>query len=476
MKPRLALSTRIFLLASANLALLALVFSLFARFQLHLNFDSMAFGGQERVISVSQQVALELERTPASSRDELLRRYGQTFHVDFYLLAPRGTQIAGPALELPEAVMDEIRRPPPPPGDGPPPPGPGGPDGLPPPPPGPGGPPRIFQVSTNDSRGFWVGVRIPVRSPDGDDRPGILLLHSSSVLGTPLFFDYKPWLTVAALVVGVMVVCWLPFIRGLTRTVGEMSRATEQMAEGRFDHHLNENREDELGTLAASINRMGSRLSGFVRGQKRFLGDIAHELCAPIARIQFALGILEQRTEEEAVSDLREEVQQMSDLVAELLSFSKAGMQLAARPLVKTDVARIVSEAVARENAAVEIEVENGLTAMADPESLLRAISNIVRNAARYAGDAGPVNLTARREEDRVLLTVADRGPGVPEEDVERVFTPFYRVETSRNRESGGAGLGLAIVKNCVEACKGTVLCRNRVPTGLEVEIRLLAA
>jgi two-component system sensor histidine kinase CpxA len=213
-----------------------------------------------------------------------------------------------------------------------------------------------------------------------------------------------------------------------------------------------------------------------VHGQKRFLGDIAHELCAPIARIQFALGILEHRTEEETVSDLREEVQQMSDLVAELLSFSKAGMQVNTRPLVKTDVARIVNDAVTRENVQVQIEVEDGLTAMADPESLLRAVSNIVRNAVRYAGDAGPVNLTARREEDRVLLTVADQGPGLPEEEVERVFTPFYRVETSRNRDSGGVGLGLAIVKNCVEACKGTVRCRNRVPTGLEVEIRLLAA
>jgi two-component system sensor histidine kinase CpxA len=73
------------------------------------------------------------------------------------------------------------------------------------------------------------------------------------------------------------------------------------------------------------------------------------------------------------------------------------------------------------------------------------------------------------------VITVADSGPGLPEEEVERIFTPFYRLETSRNRASGGAGLGVAIVRKCVEACKGTVRCRNRVPTGLEVEIRLPA-
>jgi signal transduction histidine kinase len=73
------------------------------------------------------------------------------------------------------------------------------------------------------------------------------------------------------------------------------------------------------------------------------------------------------------------------------------------------------------------------------------------------------------------VIRVADNGPGLPANEVDRVFTPFYRVESSRNRGTGGVGLGLAIVKNCVEACKGTVRCRNRVPSGLEVEIRLAA-
>ncbi len=106
-----------------------------------------------------------------------------------------------------------------------------------------------------------------------------------------------------------------------------MSKVTEQIAEGRFDHHLPVERKDELGLLAGGINRMAERLAGFVNGQKRFLGDIAHELCAPIARIQFALGILEQRSEPGTVDDLHEEVRQMSELVSELLSFSKTGME-----------------------------------------------------------------------------------------------------------------------------------------------------
>jgi two-component system sensor histidine kinase CpxA len=114
--------------------------------------------------------------------------------------------------------------------------------------------------------------------------------------------------------------------------------------------------------------------------------------------------------------------------------------------------------------------------AMADPDYLVRALANLVRNAVRYAGEAGPITVSVRRENQDAVVTVADSGPGLPPDELERVFTPFYRLEASRNREAGGAGLGLAIVKSCVEACGGRVECLNRKPTGLEVEIRLRVA
>jgi two-component system sensor histidine kinase CpxA len=106
---------------------------------------------------------------------------------------------------------------------------------------------------------------------------------------------------------------------------------------------------------------------------------------------------------------------------------------------------------------------------------LLRALSNLIRNAVRYAGTDGPITISARRDGNSVTITVADSGPGLPMEEFDRVFTPFYRLDASRTRETGGAGLGLAIVKSCVEASGGTVQCRNREPHGLEVEIRLKA-
>ena len=108
-----------------------------------------------------------------------------------------------------------------------------------------------------------------------------------------LFFDYKPWVAVGLGAVLFSAVLWAPLVRGITRSIAQMTHTTRQIAEGRFDARTREGRRDELGLLGQSINRMAARLAGFVTGQKRFLGDIAHELCSPLARIQVALGILE---------------------------------------------------------------------------------------------------------------------------------------------------------------------------------------
>jgi two-component system sensor histidine kinase CpxA len=338
----------------------------------------------------------------------------------------------------------------------------------------------MFQVSADNL--YWVGARIPVPEGGSDQaRRGTLIMAAPSFYGTPLFFDFKPWLAALSAALGIFLLCWLPFIRSLTRTISRVTRATEQIAEGNFDHQLPEDRGDELGQLSGAINRMAARLSGFVMGQKRFLGDIAHELCAPIARIQFGLGILEQRAPDNqraAVEDVQEEMRQMSNLVAELLSFSKAGMEAKHKPLHAVDATAIARQAIAREaaeNPAVRLETGEPVMALADADYLVRALANLVRNAVRYADEAGPVTLSVRRENQDVVIAVADSGPGLPPDELERVFTPFYRLEASRNREAGGVGLGLAIVKSCVEACGGRVQCRNQRPTGLEVEIRLRA-
>lgn len=336
-----------------------------------------------------------------------------------------------------------------------------------------------FLVQSENPRAYWVGLLIGLRLSDGSHVPGTLLVRSTTFSAGGFFFDYRPWILSSAGIVALCGLFWLPFIGGITRSIAQLTRATRQIADGQFDVRVDEKRTDELGQLGASINRMSTRLEGFVTGQKRSLGDIAHELCSPLARLQMSVGILEQNSAEQqkqCIEDVHEEVQHMSDLVNELLSISKASLKPGNVKRERVNVKTVADAAAHREAAnkgEVVVEVPADLTCFARPELLQRALSNLVRNALRYAGDAGPITITARREGSSCVILVTDLGPGVPPTHLDRIFDAFYRTDPDRARNTGGAGLGLAIVKTCIEACGGTATARNRETRGLEVRLTL---
>jgi two-component system sensor histidine kinase CpxA len=479
MKTRASISVKILLLSFLNVVLLGLVFVVFVRVQYRADLSSLLLSpGRDRILAISRLIALELPETNRGEWNRLLAQYASANHGVCYLFRSDGSQLAGPPINLPSTVLDTIRRDQPPPfeTEGSHGPGPRKLELLPPPPP-------VFLIKTSVPTRYWVGVRVPIWG-ESATRPmhGALVWTFSSLWTNPLLFDYKPWLAVVIVVILLSVACWLPLIRGLTRSISQLTSATGAIAQGRFATRLSVNRRDELGQLSRAINDMAERLSGFVHGQRRFLGDIAHELCSPIARIQVALGVLEQRAEDNQkayVLGVQEEVENMSGLINELLSFSKAGMNASTTPLTRVNVADTVRQVLQREakdEARIDTHIDAQLEVLAHPDYLFRSLANILRNAIRYAGDAGSIVVSAREKGGTVSITVADNGPGIPASELEEVFKPFYRPEFARQRETGGVGLGLAIVKTCVEACGGAVQCRNRLPKGLEVEIRLPAA
>jgi len=488
---RIPLYAKILLWFFLNLLVLAMAALVALSFQFPLGPELLVSGpAGERVQALTAVVRDELGARPKSEWNSVLDRFSSAYGIQLLFYRNDGTHLAGPSTELPAEVLARLLERGPGPRRGP-----RGLDGdprergeFPPlpegrerPGPGPGGAPVRFVLRTDEPRRYWIGLGIPVAERPNVRSPGTLVLRSDSLRAGGLLLDFTLWIWIGAAAVLFSVLFWLPLVRSITRSLAQMNRATSQIAEGQFDVRVNERRRDELGALGGAINRMAARLAGFVTGQKRFLGDIAHELCSPLARMQMALGILEQRAGEKEkvyVEDVREEVQQMSGLVNELLSFSRAALgantlrieRMALRPLVERAVKR-----ERRGTTEIRNEVPESLSAVADPELLVRAISNLLRNAVHYAGDAGPITIAARPANDVVELSVSDSGPGVPEAELPRLFDPFYRVDSSRTRETGGTGLGLSIVKTCVETCGGTVLCRNREPHGLEVIVRLNA-
>jgi signal transduction histidine kinase len=189
--------------------------------------------------------------------------------------------------------------------------------------------------------------------------------------------------------------------------------------------------------------------------------------------MQVALGILERKAEESEgkyVRDLQEDVELLAGLTTELLTFARSELKREPVALGPVALRPVVERAIQVEGAAA-IDVDETLIVTGEETLLFRAISNLIRNAERYGG--GDVTVSARRQGEHVVLTVADHGPGVPEEALEKIFAPFFRLDSARERTKGGTGLGLAIVRNNIESCGGKVAARNRPEGGLEVVVTL---
>ena len=505
MKPISSLFAKIMSWFFLNLLLVAAALAIFFAFQPQVNLHAI-FGqqGSNRLHTAGLLIAHDLNQKLQTNWTGVLSRHAKIHQVGFALVLEDGHCFSSTGGDLPGAVIkkaeDALRRTPSP--------------GRFPPPPGFENPQRhpknhllddgsaslkkgalerkpplhadgldrrpSFKMKTRHPTRYWTGVRIPL-PPDASHPPAsaMLLAVSDSITGNGFFFDPLPWMIVAAAVILISVFFWIPMVRNITRPLTRMTRATEKIARGRFEVALHEPRADEIGRLAKAINHMTVRLSVFVKGQKRFLSDVAHELGSPIARIQFGLGALEQRVNKEnrkRVVDVMEDIDHMSKLVNELLAFSRAQMNTKTIKLEKVSLHPLVQAAVKRETtpaAEIIIKIDPEIRVIASAELLTRALANLVRNAVKYAGDNGPIYVLAEKKKDTISIEVRDIGPGVSEDFLDQLFEPFFRPEPSRDRDSGGVGLGLAIVKTCVETCRGKVTARNLKPRGFAVTILL---
>jgi len=487
-----------------HLAVLGIVFMGFLGWQLQLGLDSLLSGAAgERLRSLGVGLAAELRAAPRERWESLLEARLEPYGVRAYLRLEDGSWATAEPAELPDRLQPRItsfgtparqrsrspQDPPERPRAGHPREGFRGPgERGPGPPRSPGrpgaGPPvaRTLFLERIPGAGYWAGIDLPLFEPRVEPPlHGMLLIHSSSPAGGGLFFDIQPWLLGGLGVLSLSLLIWAPFVIGITNYTRRLSRATEAISEGRFRVHIRGQRHDELGSVGRSIETMGSRLERLVDGQKRFLGDVAHELCSPLARIRTGLGVLEQGLDagqRERLESIEEDVAELSELVSEVLVFTRTSTAPeSVRPEV-VELRPLVERALARECSghSTQLEVPPGLAVRADPKLLARAVANLLRNCHRHAGADCEIRVHAGREGDEVVLGIEDNGPGVPAETLPALFEPFYRTDESRARESGGAGLGLAIVRGAIEACGGAVEAWPARPSGLQILMRLPVA
>ena len=291
------------------------------------------------------------------------------------------------------------------------------------------------------------------------------------------------------LVIGGIFCYWLS--RYLTTPLLKLRTTTNELAEGNLGARVSTKlakRRDEVGQLGRDFNSMAERLESMVKAQQRLLGDISHELRSPLARLGVALGLARQRSGADAngaLDRIERESDNLNEMISQLLTLTRLESGTDGRKRTKVDLAALVREVAddadfeARSvNRAVQVVSSDNCSINGVEELLRSAVENVVRNAVRYTPEGTAVEVALRKQngngDNFAVICVRDRGNGVPEEALEKLFRPFYRTEDARDRQSGGGtGLGLAITERAVHMHGGTVQATNAAGGGLAIEMRL---
>jgi signal transduction histidine kinase len=279
-----------------------------------------------------------------------------------------------------------------------------------------------------------------------------------------------PWrlaLTLGVLLAAVLVLSFVA-VRWITRPLHVLAQAAEALGKDINRPPLPEEGPLEIQQAARAFNTMQARLARFIQDRTRILAAMSHDLKTPITRMRLRADLLD---DEEARQRFEHDLKEMEAMVTDTLEFMRGLGGNEARQAV--DVMALL-ESLQSDNETMgrpmRIEGQANAPYLAVVSLLKRCLGNLVDNAALYGG-----HVTVQVEDTPQLLTlrVLDEGPGIPESELEKVFEPFYRLEGSRSRETGGTGLGLTIARNIAQTYGGTIILRNRADRGLEAVLTL---
>lgn len=359
----------------------------------------------------------------------------------------------------------------------------------------------IFDESDNEILGREAWVKSPFRSrfyrPLSDEfhrRQLPLDIEVNSYLGNRYYVETRPLMLFqpllspqmagvairTALLVGFSaIVCYL-LSRALTRRIRYLQQAVKQLANGEYHHAFPDNTHfsrDELGQLGRDVQHMATQLAESHDARKQILSDISHELRSPLARMQVAVEIA--RDKAKAADDNRvqldrieTESERMNALIAQIIHLQQ--LQMNKHPAEKTtiDLGQLLQTVL--DNVRYEYQNSNKQLIFKQPkksinitgqhELLYSALENIIRNAVSHTHEntAVTMTLTQATTSQQVQITISDQGNGVAEADLARIFHPFARLDSSRNRKTGGHGLGLSIAKAVIDGHQGRITATNR--------------
>ncbi|HKP58198.1 MAG TPA: HAMP domain-containing sensor histidine kinase [Polyangiales bacterium] len=329
-----------------------------------------------------------------------------------------------------------------------------------------------------------MGLRsVPLHYPDG--QLGTLVCHLPPPAPPPHF-----WFPIVLVLVVVGITAWLT-ARSLARPLSELTQAASAFGSGQLGARATLDRNDELGDLSRAFNEMAQRIASLLRAEKELIANVSHELRTPLARIQVALDLAAEGDAEsarESLSEIAEDLAELERIVNDVLAAARLALHEgftsgSAVPPIRVedvDMHGLVERAIGRfriSHPARAIELQFGSVlpnTRADAVLFRRALDNLLDNADKYTEDsASPISVVAHRAGAEIVIEVRDQGIGIAPENLQRVFEPFYRVEQSRARATGGHGLGLALARRIIEAHAGTLKLSARPGGGTVARIDL---
>lgn len=330
----------------------------------------------------------------------------------------------------------------------------------------------LFRSIWADGRTLWL-----LKSPRTMMGPGPNGPPGMRGPPPPHWLPWMPWLPADLLLVLLLVFvavamgAW-PVARRLTRRLKALQQGVEHFGEGNLQHRVEVQGKDEVADLAQSFNEAAARIESLVVANRSLLANASHELRSPLARMKMAVSMLSDASAERAEAlkqEIHQNIGELDALVEEVLLASRLDAQ-APLNLQAVDVAGLLVEEAQRVQAQVHLDavslsaVPTVYQLMADEKLLRRAVRNLLENARRYGVSpegASPVDIRLTLSAQGLNIAVEDRGPGVPPEQRERIFEPFYRLP-GHAEHAGGVGLGLSLVRQIAERHGGEVRCEPR--------------
>jgi signal transduction histidine kinase len=300
--------------------------------------------------------------------------------------------------------------------------------------------------------------------------------------GRPPFtrWSFLPYYGLILLVVALL--CWMLAVN-IASPLRSLAQTVERFGSGDLSARVASRRRDEIGDVARAFDQMAGRMETLLTAERRLLQDISHELRSPLARLSFAAELTRTATDRDAaVARIKKEIDRLTNLVGALVEVTRVEGDPTACRVEDLDLRQLVQELL--ESSRMEADargcgfhLEDGgrLMVRGDRELLRRAIENVLRNAIRYAPEGTTIDVMLESADGYAAISIRDYGPGVPDEMLPKIFQPFFRVDGSRDSQTGGVGLGLAIAHRAIGAHHGEITAQNAAP-GLRVRMQIPGA